>query len=240
MMRVIIKKELAATFNSPFVYVVLVLLTGATGLVYWFSNINIFYREEASLSLLFRVLEHGFLLLVPFLTMKSIAGERETGTLDLLFSKPIKTWEIIGGKYCAILIEVTLFLLVTSIYYVTILFLSDTDPAIGWCGYLGLLLVAGCYVSIGMFASSLTRKSLVALPVSFAILLCFRFLLQIIAELHEGGFLAAIFHFLSVEEHFGNISRGIIDTRDLIYFCSVIVLFLALTRHYTCRVKPHK
>ncbi|MDR1274239.1 MAG: ABC transporter permease [Odoribacteraceae bacterium] len=237
MMRVMIKKELSASFHSPFTYAVFALLAGITGLVYWFSNVNVFYRGEVSLEVLFQAFECSLLLLVPPLTMKSIAREREAGTLDLLFSKPVKTWDIIGGKYCAILLQVVFFLFITSIYYFTVSFLGDADHAIGCCGYLGLVLVAGCYVSIGLFASSLTRSPVVALLLALLFLCGFQFLSHAIADASGDSPLVAFFRFLSVDEHFKNISRGIIDTRDLVYFCSVIALFLVLTRHYTLRAK---
>jgi ABC-2 type transport system permease protein len=237
MMKVMIKKELSASLHAPFTYVVFVLLAGVTGLVYWFSNVNIFYRGEVSLELLFQTFECSLLLLVPPLTMKSIAREREAGTLDLLLSKPVGTWDIIGGKYCAILLQVIFFLAITSIYYFTVSFLSDVDHAIGCCGYLGLVLVAGCYVSIGLFASSLTRNSMIALLLGFLFLCGFQFLFHAIADVSGESLFSAFLRFLSVDEHFKNISRGIIDTRDLIYFCSVIALFLLLTRHYTLRAK---
>jgi ABC-2 type transport system permease protein len=236
-MKVIVKKELSASLHAPFTYATLALLAWSAGLIYWFSNINIFYRGEVSLESLFQTFECSLLLLVPLLTMKSIARERETGTLDLLFSKPVKTWEIIGGKYFAILLQAAFFLAITSIYYLTVSLLSEVDHAIGMCGYVGLLLLASCYISIGMFASSLTRKPLIALPVAFLLLCSLQFLFRVIADLSEGTLLSSFSRFLSADEHFKNISRGIIDTRDLIYFCSITTLFLALTRHYTLRSK---
>ncbi|MDR2131088.1 MAG: Gldg family protein [Odoribacteraceae bacterium] len=240
MIKAIIQKELTASLNTSFIYLLLGLLAGITGAVYWFTDLNIFYRGEASMDLLFRVLEHALLLLVPCLTMHSIANERKAGTLELLLSKPIKSRDIIGGKYCAALVQATFFLLITSIYYFTVFFLSDTDPATGWCGYLGLLLVAGCYTGLGIFASSLTRDARIALLTGSLFLLCFRFLFQCIAGIDEGSLFSRLFHFLSVEEHFGNISRGIIDTRDLIYFCSIITLSLVGTGHRLFRVNSYR
>jgi ABC-2 type transport system permease protein len=237
MITVLIKKELSASLHSPLTHAVLATLVAGTGLVYWFSSLNIFYRGEISLELFFRVLEYALLLLVPPLAMKSIAHERKAGTLDLLLSKPVQAWEIIGGKCLAILLQVTFFLAITLIYYITILFLGDVDPAIGWCGYLGLLLLAGCYTSICLFASSLTHDALVALLHSVFLLGCLQFLFHLVADWGEGTLVAPLFHFLALDEHFRNISRGIIDTRDLIYFGSVIFLFLFLTRHHAFRSK---
>ena len=114
----------------------------------------------------------------------------------------------------------------------TITSLGNVDHAVGFCGYLGLILVSGCYISIGMFASSLTPNTIVAFFITFAIETGFVLLFEFIAELWGSGFMAALFTYLSIGEHFDAIPRGVIDTKDLVYFISVIIIFLALAKHY--------
>ena len=110
--------------------------------------------------------------------------------------------------------------------------MGNVDHAVGFCGYLGLILVSGCYISIGMFASSLTPNTSVAFFITFAIETGFVLLFEFIAELWGSGFMAALFTYLSIGEHFDAIPRGVIDTKDLVYFISVIIIFLALAKHY--------
>ena len=196
---------------------------------------NIFSSGQASLSNLFNVFYWTLFFLIPALTMKSISEERKDGTFELLFSKPIKTWQLIMGKFFAILLQVVICLALTLPYYITIASLGNVDHAVGFCGYLGLILVCGCYISIGMFASSLTPNTIVAFFITFAIEIGFVVLFEFIAELWGSGFMAALFTYLSIGEHFDAIPRGVIDTKDLIYFISVIIIFLALARHYICK-----
>ena len=203
--------------------------------VCWFSGKNIFSSGQASLSNLFNVFYWTLFFLIPALTMKSISEERKDGTFELLFSKPIKTWQLIMGKFFAILLQVVICLALTLPYYITIASLGNVDHAVGFCGYLGLILVCGCYISIGMFASSLTPNTIVAFFITFAIEIGFVVLFEFIAELWGSGFMAALFTYLSIGEHFDAIPRGVIDTKDLIYFISVIIIFLALARHYICK-----
>lgn len=230
--KVIIEKELKVTFNSLLIYIAYVAFFCVTGFTCWFSGKNVFYSGQASLSYLFSVFYWTLFFLIPALTMKSISEERKDGIFELLFSKPIKTWQLIAGKYFAILIQIAICLALTFPYYITIASLGHVDHAVGFCGYLGLLLVSGCYISIGMFASSLTSNTIVAFFVTFALLIWFQFLFEFIAELWGAGFMAALFTYLSMSEHFDAISRGIIDTKDLVYFITLTTIFLSLTRHY--------
>lgn len=233
--KVIIEKELKVTFNSLLIYIAYVAFFCVTGFICWFSGKNVFFSRQATLSYLFSVFYWTLFFLIPALTMKSISEERKDGTFELLLSKPIKTWQIIMGKYFAILAQIVICLMLTSPYYITIASLGNVDHAVGFCGYVGLLLVSGCYISIGMFASSLTSNTIVAFFVTFAIQIWFQFLFEFIAELWNPGFMTALFTYLSMGEHFDAISRGIIDTKDLVYFITMTIIFQSLTRHYICK-----
>ena len=156
--KVIINKELKVAFNSLLIYIAYTAFLCVTGFVCWFSGKNIFSSGQASLSNLFNVFYWTLFFLIPALTMKSISEERKDGTFELLFSKPIKTWQLIMGKFFAILLQVVICLALTLPYYITIASLGNVDHAVGFCGYLGLILVCGCYISIGMFASSLLKS----------------------------------------------------------------------------------
>lgn len=230
--KVIINKELKVAFNSLLIYIAYTAFLGVTGFVCWFSGKNIFSSGQASLSNLFNVFYWTLFFLIPALTMKSISEERKEGTFELLFSKPIKTGQVIMGKFLAILLQVVICLTLTLPYYITIASLGNVDHAVGFCGYLGLILVSGCYISIGMFASSLTPNTIVAFFITFAIETGSCFYLNSLRNYGVPGFMAALFTYLSIGEHFDAIPRGVIDTKDLVYFISVIIIFLALAKHY--------
>lgn len=139
--KVIINKELKVAFNSLLIYIAYTAFLGVTGFVCWFSGKNIFSSGQASLSNLFNVFYWTLFFLIPALTMKSISEERKEGTFELLFSKPIKTGQVIMGKFLAILLQVVICLALTLPYYITIASLGNVDHAVGFCGYLGLILV---------------------------------------------------------------------------------------------------
>ena len=233
--KVIIRKETNVAFNSMLTYVAFIVFFCITGFIYWLSPHNIFYTGQASLTYLFSVFYNVLYFLVPVLTLKSISAEKRDGTFQLLFSKPVKTWQLLMGKYFAIQLEVLICLALTLPYYITIASLGHVDHAIGFCGYLGLVFTTGCYISIGLFASSLTSNPLVAFFSTFAISIWFQFLFEPISSWLRNTFLSGFFSYLSVSEHFDTISRGIIDTKDIVFFLSTIIIFLALARYVICK-----
>ena len=130
--KVIINKELKAAFNSLLIYIAYTAFLCVTGFVCWFSGKNIFSSGQASLSNLFNVFYWTLFFLIPALTMKSISEERKDGTFELLFSKPIKTWQLIMGKFFAILLQVVTCLALTLPYYITIASLGNVDHAVAF------------------------------------------------------------------------------------------------------------
>lgn len=233
--KVIIHKEINVAFNSMLTYIAFVVFFCITGFIYWLSPENIFYTGQVSLSYLFNVFYEVLYFLVPALTMKSIAAEKKDGTFQLLFSKPVRTWQLLMGKYFAIQSEVLLCLMLTLPYYITIASLGHVDHAVGFCGYLGLVFTTGCYISIGIFASSLTNNLLVAFFSTFAISMWFQFLFELIGSWFRNNVISGFFSYLSISEHFDAMSRGIVDTKDIVFFLSIIILFLALTRYVICK-----
>lgn len=220
----IFKKELRAFFNSAVAYVLIVVFLGLTG---WFYVNDIFLYNVASMRMMFDIIPLIFLFIIPALTMRLISEERKTGTLELLATKPVKDYEIIIGKFSAAFALIALALLPTLIYFVTLLSLGDIDigPVIG--GYLGLLLMAAVYISLGMLASSLTDNQIVAFILGFVLVLVLFFFDKILLYLPE--WLASIVEFIGIDFHYSNIARGVIDSRNIIYFLSAIVFALNLS-----------
>ena len=157
--------------------------------------------------------------------MRMIAEERKTGTIEMLLTKPISEWEIVTGKFLSTLILIAIALALTLPYYFTIITLGDIDHGSVWLGYLGLLLMSGAYISIGIFTSSLTNNQIVAFLLALLIGILFHIIFNVLAS-SLSNTLGSVFHYLSMSTHFESISRGVLDTKDLIYFFSIIVLGL--------------
>ena len=220
----IFKKELRSYFNSAVAYVVIVVFLAVVG---WLYTSSMFLINVASLRLMFEWIPLVFLFVVPAVTMRLLAEEKKAGTIELLTTKPLHDWEIIAGKFLAAWALIGFALLPTLIYYITIAFLGDIDngPVIG--GYLGLLLMAGVYVAIGLLASSLTENQIVAFIV--ALLLMFTFFMMDKVLIFVPDFMTSVVEYLGIDFHFSNIARGVIDSRDVVYFGSMLGFTLYLS-----------
>ncbi|MDL2251756.1 ABC transporter permease subunit [Odoribacter sp. OttesenSCG-928-J03] len=233
--KILVKKELDYAFNSWTFYIGMFLFFCICGFYCWMSESNIFYIEQASMLPFFVVIKWIFLFIIPAFAMKALADEKKNATLELLLTKPIRSNQLIGGKFFSLLIIVLIMLLLTLPYYFTMLGLGDIDHGQVVGGYLGLLLVGAFYVSISVFASAASRTTMSAFFISFGIILCFQFLFHILGIIIHHAFLSDLFTYLSVDEHFDSLSRGVLDSRDILYFLSVTLIFLALTRMALCR-----
>jgi len=220
----ITKKELRSYFNSAVAYVVIVVFLGIIG---WFHTNNMFLINAASLRVMFELAPAVFLFVVPAITMRLLSEERKSGTIELLTTKPLHDGEIVLGKFLAAWLLMGIALLPTLVYYVTIASIGDIDngPVIG--GYLGLFLMAGVYVAVGLLASSLTENQVVAFIIGFLFVLALFMFDKILIYVPQG--LTSIVEFLGIDFHFSSIARGVIDTRDLIYFFSTLGFALYLS-----------
>jgi len=220
----IFRKELRSYFNSAVAYVVIVVFLAIVG---WFHTSNLFLSNVASLRLMFELVPLVFLFVVPAITMRLLAEEKKSGTIELLSTKPLHDAEIVMGKFLAAWALVGFALLPTLIYYFTIAAIGNIDsgPVIG--GYVGLMLMAGVYVAVGLLASSLTDNQIVA----FILGLLFVFVLFMLDKIliYVPDFLTSIIEYLGVDYHFSNIARGVVDSRDIIYFLSALGLALYLS-----------
>ena len=231
----LIKKELNAFLNSLTGYIAIVFFLVATGFFLWISpgNSNLMDMGESSLTNFFILAPSIFMFLIPAITMRLFSEENRTGTLELLLTKPISEFKLVFSKFIAGLILVVIALLPTLIYYISIGLIGaeswNVDSASTWGGYIGLLLLGGVFVSIGLFTSSISKNQVVAFML--AMVLCFVFYLGF-------GYLASLFNSpidliflnLGIAEHYSSIQRGVIDSRDIIYYLSLMIFFLYATR----------
>lgn len=229
---VIFKRELRSYFDSPAAYVVLVFFLMVSG--YFFTS-NLFLANQANMRTLFGIIPLLFMFFIPAISMRLISEEKKSGTIELLFTYPIRDSEIIVGKYLAALGLVVVLLLFTVIYAISVSTLGDLDGGQVLAGYIGLVLLAAAYLALGILASSLTENQIVAFIIALA--LCFFFFILDKILFYVPTALASILEYLAIEYHFNNISRGVIDTRNLIYYGSLIFVGLLFASHALSRRK---
>jgi ABC-2 type transport system permease protein len=229
----IYKKEIASFFSSLIGYMVIGVFLVLMGLLLWvFPDFSIIDGGFATLDTLFSIAPMIFMFLIPAITMRTIAEETQSGTIELLVTRPLSDWQIVGGKFLASLTLVGFALLPTLLYYATVYMLGapkgnlDTGGIIG--SYIGLLFLAGAFVAIGIFASSLTNSQIVAFVLAtflcFLVYMAFDFLSQLPVFY---GHIDDVIQSVGIQYHYNSISRGVLDSRDVVYFLSVIGLFLA-------------
>jgi ABC-2 type transport system permease protein len=218
---IITKRELRSFFDSLMAYIMIVLFLGFSGFFTWISGGDVFLVNQASLQSFFGIAFWTLFFFIPAVTMGLLADERKSGTLELLVTKPISDWQIIVGKFLAALLLIAVTLLLTFPYYITVANIGKIDHGAVWMGYLGLLFMSASYISIGLFASSITGNQIVAFLVALFIGIFFHLLFGIIGS-DTGGWLASVMNFLSLSTHFESMSRGVIDSKDVIYFLSII------------------
>lgn len=232
----LLKKEITMFFSSITGYLVVTVFLLINGLFLWVvpGEMNILFGGYASLDSLFYLAPWIYLFLVPAVTMRLIADEKRAGTMELLLTRPLSELQIVVAKYLAGLILVTLSLLPTLIYFVSVWQLGNPvgniDTGATWGSYIGLFFLAAVYVSIGVFASSLSDNQIIAFIL--AVTLCFVFYYGFEAASSMPGLkeIRDQLVFLGIDDHYKSVSRGVVDSRDVIYFLSVITVFIASTR----------
>lgn len=234
-MLTIFKKEIVTFFSSLIGYIVVGVFLLLMGLVLWvFPDYSVLDGNYATLDALFGIAPLVFLFLLPAVTMRMLAEERQSGTIELLATRPITDTQIVGGKFLAAWVLVFISLVPTVFYYITVYRLGsppgnlDSGGILG--SYVGLLLLAGAFASIGLLASSLTNNQIVAFVLAtflcFFMYMGFDFLSRLPIFYGKSD---DVVQALGIDYHYNALSRGVLDTRDLVYFISVMVIFLAAT-----------
>jgi len=229
-------KEIRSFLSSVIGYVVMAVFLLLTGLFMWGfpGNLLVLDQGYATLDTLFYVAPWVFMFLVPAVTMRSFSEEKRTGTIELLFTRPLTDFQIILAKYFAGVVLVLLALLPTLIYYYSVYNLGNPVGNIDQGGtlgsYIGLLFLAAGFTAIGIFASSLSDNQVVAFILAlFLCFVCYSGLEQIASFDLLGSFDRSVQE-LGIAEHYDSMSRGVIDTRDVVYFISLSGIFIVLTK----------
>ena len=221
----IFRRELSAYFFSPMAYIVISVFLLITG---WFFTSELFLSNSSSLRNVFEIITFIFIFFIPAITMRLLSEERKSGTIELLVTMPVSDLEIVLGKYFAGLGLLIVALFFSLPYAFTLMVLGQPDIGMLISGYLGLVLLGASYVSIGVFASTVSKNQVVAFIIAFTII----FTLWLIDKflIIMPVYLVSMLQFLSIDYHFNNIARGVIDSRDLLYYLSLIVLMLSLSK----------
>ena len=232
-MKSIVLREIKSFFGSPVGYLVIAIFLLLNGLFLWVfdGEFNILKSGFADLSPFFTLSPWILIFLIPAVTMLSFSDEKKQGTIELLFTKPLSIWQIVNGKFLGAFLLIVIAILPTLVYVYVLSSLGlpegniDMGSTLG--SYFGLLFLVAAYTAIGIFTSTLSENQIVAFLI--AVFLCFIFFygfkeLATYASVFEDGIAQ-----FGVEYHFKSMSRGVIDTRDILYFVSITILFLSLT-----------
>jgi ABC-2 type transport system permease protein len=242
-MKAILYKEFRSFFGSPIGYLVIALFLLLTGLFLWVfeGDYNILNSGFADLTPFFTISPWIMLFLIPAVTMRSFADEKKQGTMELLLTKPMSVLEIVFGKFLGSFILLIIAIIPTLVYVKIIYNLGlpegnlDFGSTIG--SYFGLLFLMGAYTSIGIYTSSLSDNQIVAFLLSVLLCFVFYFGFQGVSSLPIFGNFSSTIASLGMDYHYKSISRGVIDSRDVIYFLSIITIFISLT---VLKIKSHK
>jgi ABC-2 type transport system permease protein len=213
----IAKREFSAYFNSPIAYIVAVVYITISGYLFFKQ---LFIEGQADMRPFFGLAPMLFLFIMPPLTMRLLAEEKREGTLELLLTMPVTDWQVVIGKYLASIGLIAVLLALTLTFPITVASLGPLDKGSTFAAYIGLLLMCGAYAAIGLMASALTKNQIEALLIAIFISFALFLIGQLVQILPPS--LAPFANAISITTRFQNISRGVLDSRDLLYYASMI------------------
>jgi ABC-2 type transport system permease protein len=218
------QRELRSYFLSPLAYVVIALFLALAGYLFALILAN---AREASLRGLIQNVSVLYLFIVPAISMRLLAEEQRTGTVELLLTNPVQEWEIVTGKFLASIMLVLVMLACTLLFPLFLFIFGSPDRGPMIAGYLGIFLQAAAFLSIGLWASSVTQNQIVAAIVSFALLLIF-WLSDNLGQF-LGGTIGQIVSYTSVNSHFQSFPQGVIESKDVIYYLTLVIAGIVLS-----------
>ncbi len=236
-------KEFRTFFNTPTGYIVLSIFFVGAGLFLWIfpGEYNVLNSGYANLDGFFVLAPWLFLFLCPAVTMRAIAEERQIGTLELLLTKPISKMQLVVGKFLAAWAVIVVALLPAVVWFGSVYIMAEpmgnVDAGAFWGSFVGLLLLAAVYCAIGIFGSSLTSSQITAFVVSALICFVLFYGFELAAALFTDGTLTLYLKNLGIHAHYTSMSRGVLDSRDVLYMFSVTLIFLIATKMVLNRSK---
>jgi ABC-2 type transport system permease protein len=231
----ILKKEIRSFLGSLIAYVVIIVFLVAIGLFMWvLPDYNVFDMGYADLNTLFSMAPWVFIFLISAITMRSFSEEKKNGTIEIITTRPVSDFQIILGKYFAGVLLVLFSLIPTLLYFYTVYHLGspagNMDIGATWGSYIGLFFLASCFVAVGIFSSAITDNQIVSFIVSMFLCYCFYSVFDLLANFNLLGTFDSIVASLGINAHYQSISRGVIDSRDILYFLSFITAFIWATK----------
>ncbi|WP_395075884.1 gliding motility-associated ABC transporter permease subunit GldF [Flavobacterium sp.] len=234
-MKAILFKEFRSFFGSPIGYLVIAIFLLISGLFLWVfeGNYNVLNSGFADITPFFTIAPWIMLFLIPAVTMRSFSDEKKQGTMELLLTKPLSLWEIVNGKFLGAFLLLIIAIIPTLIYVKVIYDYGlpegniDLGSTLG--SYFGLLFLMASYTAIGIFTSTLSDNQIVAFIVSVLLCFLFYFGFQGISNYQALGSFGKTINALGMDYHYKSMSRGVLDTRDILYFVSITILFLSCT-----------
>ncbi|MDE0400487.1 MAG: ABC transporter permease subunit [Candidatus Poribacteria bacterium] len=222
----ILKKEFRSYFNSPIAYIFITFFLGISS---WLFFQSFFLANQAEMRGFFGLMPWIFLFFIPAVTMKLWAEEKKIGTIEILMTLPIRDYEVVIGKFLACLALLAVTILLTLVVPFSVMYVGNPDVGTLVTGYIGLLLMGAAYIAIGFFASTLTENQIVAFIIGIVVCLTLLLIGEDIVLFKTPNWLFPIFSYLGLGAHYSSILRGVLDSRDIIYYLSVIAFFLYLS-----------
>jgi ABC-2 type transport system permease protein len=225
---IITRRELQSYFDSLMAYILLILFLGFSGFFIWLYGNDIFFNKQATLDPFFSIAYWTLFFFIPALTMRLLSEENRLGTIELLLTKPVSNWQVVMGKYLASLLLIIVALLLTLPYVVTISSIGNLDLGGAFSGYLALVLFSSMYIAIGLFTSSISNNQIVSYLLALFIGIFFQLIFGLLGS-NLQGFTGHTIDYLSTSSHFDSMIRGVVDSRDLIYFLGISFISLVLS-----------
>jgi ABC-2 type transport system permease protein len=229
------KKEISGFFSSLAGYIAIIIFLLATGIFLWVipGQNNVLDSGYATIESFFALAPWVFMFLIPAISMRLFTDEIKSGTIELLMTRPISDLSIVLAKYSAALSIALISIVPTFIYFISVYNLGNTEGNIDmggtWGSYIGLVFLASVYTSIGVFSSAVTNNQIVAFLIAVVLVFIFYYGFDSLGLIFEGTKTEYLMQKLSINQHYQSISRGVIDSRDVVYFISIIALFVVGT-----------
>ncbi len=225
---IITKRELQSYFDSLMAYILLILFLGFSGFFTWLYGSDIFFIKQATLMPFFNIAYWTLFFFIPALTMRLLSEENRMGTIELLLTKPVSNWQVIVAKYLASLLLIFVAFVLTIPYIISVSSMGNLDLGQVFSGYLALILFSSMMIGIGLFTSSIGSNQIVSYLLALFIGIFFQVIFQMLGQ-SMVGIGGHILDYLSTVSHFESMTRGVIDSRDVIFFAGITFLSLVFS-----------